>query len=82
MIKIPADALSPAALEGVIDDYVTREGTDYGHRDYSLEEKRAAVRAELAAGRAVVTYDPRTGTTTIVPAAASEAVHAEAGASP
>jgi uncharacterized protein len=68
VVKIPFEALSREALDGVIDDYVNREGTDYGHRDFDLEQKREAVRRELAAGRAVITYDPRTQTTTIVPA--------------
>ena len=68
MIKIPYQRLSRAALLGVIDDFIHREGTDYGHRDFTMAEKRAAVRAALERGRAVVTFDPITGTTTIVEA--------------
>ena len=67
IINIPVAALSDEALLGVIDDYVNREGTDYGHRDFDLEQKRDAVRRQLASGRAVITYDPNTQTTTIVP---------------
>ncbi|HTK96717.1 MAG TPA: YheU family protein [Pseudomonadales bacterium] len=66
IINIPVAALSDEALLGVIDDYVNREGTDYGHRDFDLEQKRDAVRRQLASGRAVITYDPNTQTTTIV----------------
>ena len=66
IINIPVDALSEDALLGVIDDYVNREGTDYGHRDFDLAQKRDAVRRELASGRAVITYDPATQSTTIV----------------
>jgi uncharacterized protein YheU (UPF0270 family) len=66
VIKVPWHALSEEALTGVIDDFVAREGTDYGHRDYTLEEKRAAVRAAIASGRAIITFDPATGTTTVV----------------
>ena len=53
IINIPVEALSADALLGVIDDYVNREGTDYGHRDFDLEQKRDAVRRQLASGRAV-----------------------------
>ncbi len=67
IVNIPVEALSLAALDGVIDDYIHREGTDYGHRDYDLAQKRAAVRAQLASGRAMITFDARTQTTTIVP---------------
>jgi hypothetical protein len=66
VINIPFEALSAEALDGVIDDYVNREGTDYGHRDFDLQQKRDAVRAQLASGRAVITYDPGTQTTSIV----------------
>jgi uncharacterized protein len=66
IVNIPFEALSAEALLGVIDDYVNREGTDYGHRDFDLEQKREAVRHQLASGRASITYDPRTQTTTIV----------------
>jgi uncharacterized protein YheU (UPF0270 family) len=66
VINIPFEALSTDALDGVIDDYVNREGTDYGHRDFDLQQKRDAVRRQLASGRAVITYDTSTQTTTIV----------------
>jgi uncharacterized protein len=66
IINIPFESLSAEALDGVIDDYVNREGTDYGHRDFDLAQKRDAVRRQLASGRAVITYDSRTQTTSIV----------------
>jgi uncharacterized protein len=69
VIKIPWNALSQDALRGVIDDFVNREGTDYGHHDYEIEQKRDAVRRQLIAGHAIITYDPHTQTTSIVIAA-------------
>ncbi len=66
IINIPIEALSAEALDGVIDDYIHREGTDYGHRDFHLEQKRESVRRQLASGQAVITYDPDSRTTTIV----------------
>ena len=68
IVKIPVPALTRDALLGVVDDYINREGTDYGHRDIRLEEKRAAVLAALESGRAVITYDPASQTTSIVSA--------------
>lgn len=59
------NALSVEALRGVIDAYVLREGTDYGHRDYTLEQKRAAVEAQLRRAQAEIWFDPQTGTTEI-----------------
>lgn len=56
MVTIPPDALSDEALLGVIDAFILREGTDYGHRDIPLEEKRDRVRKLLAAGKAQIVY--------------------------
>ena len=65
MIPIPVDALSPEALQGVIDDFIVREGTDYGERERSLDQKRAAVRRQLDHGQAQIWFDPATESTTI-----------------
>jgi uncharacterized protein len=65
MVKVPMNALSVEALHGVIDAYVLREGTDYGHQDYSLEEKRAAVERQLRRAEAEIWFDPQNGTTEI-----------------
>ena len=66
MVKIPLGELSSEALEGVIEEFVMREGTDYGHRDYSLDEKRARVLRALESGAAVITFEPDSGSTSIV----------------
>lgn len=68
MIKIPLDSLSPSALDGIVAEYVMREGTDYGDRIYSFAEKRAQVLAALQSGHAVITFDPVTRSTTILSA--------------
>ena len=58
MIQIAAEDLSAEALTGVIEAFVLREGTDYGHRDYSLAEKCEAVRAQLERGEVELWFDP------------------------
>ena len=65
LIKVPPEALSADALQGVIEAFVLREGTDYGHRDYSLDEKCATVRRQLQQGLAHIWFDPETGSTTL-----------------
>ena len=57
-MKIPFTSLSDAALTGVIDAFVLQEGTDYGHRDFTLEEKRAKVLQQLNNGTAQILYHP------------------------
>ena len=65
MIKIPMEALSREALQGIIEGFVLREGTDYGHREFSLEDKCQAVRRQLDSGLAEIWFDPETGSTTL-----------------
>ena len=65
-VEIPHRELSESALRGVVESYVLREGTDYGHRNYSLEEKIAAVMRQLDRGEAMIVFDPETGTVSIV----------------
>ena len=57
-ISIPLEALSEAALQGVIEAFVLREGTDYGHVEVDLEQKRAAVLRALETGAARLVYLP------------------------
>ena len=65
-VEIPYRELSAEALRGVVESFVLREGTDYGQRDYSLEEKIAAVMRQLDRGEAVIVFDPETETVSIV----------------
>ena len=58
MLVIPPNELSEQALLGVIDAFVLREGTDYGHRDIGIEEKRDRVRKLLANGYAEIRFHP------------------------
>lgn len=64
---IPHRALSPEALRGVIEAFVTREGTDYGAEDVPLATKVVQVRQQLDEGSAVLVYDEDTDSCTIQP---------------
>ncbi|NJL25169.1 MAG: YheU family protein [Calothrix sp. SM1_5_4] len=68
-MEIPLSSLSPEALLAVVDDFVLREGTDYGRHEASLESKRADVMNALKSGRARIHFDPETETVTLVPVA-------------
>jgi uncharacterized protein YheU (UPF0270 family) len=66
-VEIPLDALSAEALQGVIESFVGREGTDYGERERTLAEKVADVRRQLERGEARIVFDPETESVNIVP---------------
>jgi len=65
-VKIPYDQLSPEALHGVIEDFVTRDGTDYGEVEIPLETKIAQVLTQIRSGKAVIVYDQETESGTIL----------------
>ena len=58
MIEIPYKELSQEALQGVIDAYILREGTDYGPVEYDLAEKRQRILRQLEAGQAQIVFYP------------------------
>lgn len=49
--------LSQDALNGVIEAFISREGTDYGLEEYSLEQKCEQVLAQIQSGEAVIVFD-------------------------
>lgn len=66
-IIIPHDQLSPEALKGVIEDFVTRDGTDYGGSEVSLETKAMQVMNQFDAGKAVIVFDQKSQTCNVLP---------------
>jgi uncharacterized protein YheU (UPF0270 family) len=65
-LKIPYDQLNPEALQGVIEEFVTLDGTDYGEIEVSLETKISQVLGQLKLGKAVIVFDQGTGTCNIL----------------
>jgi uncharacterized protein YheU (UPF0270 family) len=65
-VAVPYTELSADALRGVIESFVLREGTDYGARDVSLEDKVAQVLRQLECGEARIMFDPASESITIV----------------
>lgn len=64
-VEVPSDALAPATLRALIEEFVTRDGTDYGRIERTLDEKVRAVLAQLASGEARIFFDPDSETTSI-----------------
>jgi uncharacterized protein len=63
MLQIPSDCLSPAVLDALIEEFVTRHGTDLTDAD----SKSAQVRAKLKSGEVIIVFDEKQETTNIVP---------------
>ena len=67
MVEIPVERLSREALDGLIEEFVTRDGTDYGLQEQTLEAKKGAVARQLARGEVVIVFDPESQTCNIIP---------------
>ena len=63
--KIPVNRLSPEALQGVIEEFISRAGTDYGEIEAPVETKFRQVKCKLENGLAVLIFDDETETTNI-----------------
>jgi uncharacterized protein YheU (UPF0270 family) len=72
-VVIPYTELSEEALRGVLEAFVLREGTEYGERDVSLDQKVAQVTRQLQRGEAQIVFDPESETVDIVVVASGQA---------
>lgn len=65
-VAVPHTQLSAEALRGVVESFVLREGTEYGEREFTLEEKLAHVMHQLERGEAQIMFDPASNSVQIV----------------
>ena len=64
---IPHDELHPDTLQALVEEFVTRDGTDYGEQEATLSQKVSAVKQRLTVGDAVILFSESTGQCNIVP---------------
>ena len=55
--EVPHKHLTPEALHSLAEEFVTRDGTDYGQVEKTLEEKVAALMRQLERGEAAILYE-------------------------
>jgi hypothetical protein len=65
-VEVPHTALEKDLLRAVIESFVLREGTDYGERELSLDDKVRRVVGLLERGDAHIVFDPRTESVDVV----------------
>lgn len=65
-IEIPHTHLTRQVLRRLVEEFVTREGTDYGKVERTLEEKVTGLVRRIERGEAVILYDSESETTNIV----------------
>lgn len=63
---IPYQELEPDTLTALIEEFVSRDGTDYGEYEFSLSDKVAQVKSLLQSGQVVILFSESTGLCNIV----------------
>ncbi len=64
--EVPMEALPQDVLRSLLEEFVTRDGTDYGAQELALEEKVENLRRQLACGEARIVFDPESESVNIV----------------
>ena len=64
---IPLEQLSSEVLNAIIENFVLREGTEYGSEDVSLNDKINQVHQQLKQGTALLVYSELHETVNILP---------------
>ncbi|MCW8399319.1 YheU family protein [Legionella sp. PATHC038] len=66
MIEIDHTLLSEEALNNLIFDIITRQGTDYGEYEIGIEVKKKQLLRKLLSGDAVIVYSSKEDTCDII----------------
>ncbi len=65
-IEILKDNLSADALDGIIESFILREGTDYGVQEISLEKKKEQIRKLIDKKEIRIVFDFSTESVTLM----------------
>lgn len=66
-VDIDYRTLSKDARRGLIEEFITRQGTDYGAREVTLDDKVTDVERQLQSGDARIVFDTVDECANIVP---------------
>lgn len=66
MIEIDYTLLSEEALDNLLIDIITRQGTDYGEYEQNIQVKKKQLLHNLQSGKAIITYSSKENTCDII----------------
>jgi hypothetical protein len=56
-VLVPFQRLGSEVLQALLEEYATRDGTDYGDRELTTQEKVDRLQSQLGAGDLQILYD-------------------------
>ena len=63
---IPHQRLAPETLVALIESYISREGTDYGLSEVSLQAKVEQIKKQIVDEKVVIVYDDESETVNLL----------------
>jgi len=66
MMIVDPKQLTQESLFGIIDNYILREGTDYGMHEVTHSQKREALMGQLSSGEVVIVFDAESESVTLL----------------
>ncbi len=66
-VQLAITDLSHGAVEALLAEFITREGTDYGIEERTFQDKMESLRLQLKCGDVVIVFDPELQSANIVP---------------
>ena len=66
MIKIPIESLDRSIIFSIIEEFVLREGTDYGAYEVNFQSKIDEIYRKLESDEYSISYDESTDSCTII----------------
>ena len=56
-VEVPHDRLEGQVLQALLEEFASRDGTDYGAQEHSLEQKVSQLRRQLQLTELLILYD-------------------------
>jgi uncharacterized protein len=65
-VDVPPEALPEETLRSLVEEFVTRDGTDYGAVERSLDDKVRDVLRQIRRGEVRIVFDAESGSVNLV----------------
>jgi len=66
-VAVPLQRLQDNVLQALLEEFASRDGTDYGERELSLAQKVLALEGQLGRGELQILYDAESEQWDLVP---------------
>lgn len=67
LVSVPPSRVPTESLQGLLEEFASRDGTDYGARETPLDERVRQLRARLDAGEVELLFDLASETWDLLP---------------